>query len=121
MGKRYTNEERREALKLADEIGPAAAARRLGINTDTLYGWRSREKERTAALEAAVGGWSEAELLTEIKALREQLKQARQDVEILQESLVFFAKCRRPCVPAVSIASSAPIRVAGRYPFCAGY
>ena len=80
MGKRYTNEERREALKLADEIGPAAAARRLGINTDTLYGWRSREKERTAALEAAVGGRSEAELLAEIKALREQLKQARQDV-----------------------------------------
>ena len=26
MGKRYTNEERREALKLADEIGPAAVA-----------------------------------------------------------------------------------------------
>ena len=68
-----------------------------------------------------MGGRSEAELLAEIKALREQLKQARQDVEILQESLVFFAKCRRPCVPAVSIASSAPIRVAGRYPFCAGY
>ena len=63
MGKRYTNEERREALKLADEIGPAAAARRLGINTDTLYGWRSREKEQTAALEAAVGGRSEAELI----------------------------------------------------------
>lgn len=80
MGKRYTNEERQEALKLADEIGPAAAARRLGINTDTLYGWRSREKERTAALEAAVGGRSEAELLAEIKALWEQLKQARQDV-----------------------------------------
>lgn len=96
MGKRYTNEERREALKLADEIGPAAAARRLGINADTLYGWRSREKERTAALEAAVGGRSEAELLAEIKALREQLKQARQDVEILQEALFFFAKRRRP-------------------------
>ena len=96
MGKRYTNEERREALKLADEIGPASAAQRLGINTDTLYGWRSLEKERTAALEAAVGGRSEAELLAEIKALREQLKQARQDVEILQEALGFFAKRRRP-------------------------
>ena len=38
MGKRYTKEERREALKLAEEIGAAAAARRLGINVDTLYG-----------------------------------------------------------------------------------
>lgn len=52
MGKRYTKEERREALKLAEEIGAAAAARRLGINVDTLYGWRSREKERSVAAEA---------------------------------------------------------------------
>ena len=43
-----------------------------------------------------MGGRSEAELLAEIKALREQLKQARQDVEILQEALVFFAKRQRP-------------------------
>ena len=42
-----------------------------------------------------MGGRSEAELLAEIKALREQLKQARQDVEILQEALGFFAKRRR--------------------------
>ena len=55
MGKRDTKEARREALKLAEEIGPAAAARRPGINTGTPYGWRGREKERTAALEAAVG------------------------------------------------------------------
>lgn len=32
MGKRYTVEERAQALKLAEEIGAAAAARRLGIN-----------------------------------------------------------------------------------------
>ena len=96
MGKRYRKEERQEALKLAEEIGPAAAARRLGINADTLYGWRGREKERSAELEAAVGGRSEAELLAENKALQEQLKQARQDVEILQEALGFFARRRRP-------------------------
>ena len=47
MGKRYTSEERREALKLAEEIGAAAATRRLGINADTLYGWQGREKEPT--------------------------------------------------------------------------
>ncbi len=42
MGKKYSQEERQEALKLADEIGTAAAARLLGINEDTLYGWRDR-------------------------------------------------------------------------------
>ena len=96
MGKRYTNEERREALKLAEEIGAATAARRLGINVDTLYGWRGRAKERAVALAAAVGGRSEGELVAEIEELRKQLKQARQDVEILQEALGFFAKRRRP-------------------------
>lgn len=34
MGRRYTEEERHEALKLADEIDGAAAARRLGIKVD---------------------------------------------------------------------------------------
>lgn len=96
MGKRYTKEERQEALKLAEEIGAAAAARRLGINVDTLYGWRGREKERAAAVEAVVGGRSEGELVAEIEALRKQLRQARQDVEILQEALGFFAKRRKP-------------------------
>ena len=96
MGKRYTKEERREALKLAEEIGAAAAARRLGINVDTLYGWRGREKEQSAAVKAAVGGRSEAELVAEIAQLRSELQQAKQDVEILQEALGFFAKRRRP-------------------------
>lgn len=96
MGKRYTKEERQEALKLAEEIGAAAAARRLGINVDTLYGWRGRAKERAATVEAVVGGRSEGELVAEIEALRKQLRQARQDVEILQEALGFFAKRRKP-------------------------
>ena len=96
MGKRYTKEERQEALMLAEEIGAATAARRLGINVDKLYGWRSRAKERAAAVEAVVGGRSEGELVAEMEALRKQLRQARQDVEILQETLGFFAKRRKP-------------------------
>lgn len=96
MGKRYTAEERTQALKLAEEIGGAAAARRLGIKEDTLYSWRGRERQRAAALESAVGGRSEAELMAENAQLRAQLQQARQDVEILQEALGFFAKRRKP-------------------------
>lgn len=94
--KRYTAEERAQALKLAEEIGGAAAARRLGINEDTLYGWRGRERKRAAAVEAAIGGRSEAELLAEVRQLRSQLQQARQYVEILQEALGFFVGRRKP-------------------------
>ena len=46
MGNLYSQEEREEALKLADEIGTAAAVRRLGINVDTLYGWRGRRRKK---------------------------------------------------------------------------
>ena len=49
MGNQYSQEEREEALKLADEIGTAAAARRLGINVDTLYGWRGRRKKEAGS------------------------------------------------------------------------
>lgn len=95
MGRKYSEEERREALKLADEIGAAAAARRLGINEDTLYGWRGRQKKQRRVLEEELGGRSEAELLAEIKRLKSELQQARADVEILQEAVGFFAKGRK--------------------------
>ncbi len=46
-------------------------------------------------LQEAIGGRSEAGLLTEIAQLRTELKQAQQNVELLQEALGFFAKRRR--------------------------
>ena len=42
--KRYTAADRREALELADEIGPAEAARKLGIPGGTLTCWRTKAK-----------------------------------------------------------------------------
>lgn len=95
MAKKYSPTERQEALKLAEEIGAAAAARRLGINVDTLYGWRNRTKKREAKIEQELDGRSEAELLSEIQQLKEELKKSRQDVEILQEALGFFARSRK--------------------------
>jgi hypothetical protein len=38
MANKYNAEERAEALKLADEIGAAAAVQRLGMNADTIFG-----------------------------------------------------------------------------------
>ena len=95
MGDLYSQEEREEALKLADEIGTAAAARRLGINVDTLYGWRGRRKKKQDGLEQELAGRSEADLMAENAQLRAALRQAQQDVEILQEALGFFAKRRK--------------------------
>ena len=95
MGNLYSQEKREEALKLADEIGTAAAVRRLGINVDTLYGWRGRRKKKQDRLEQELAGRSEADLMAENAQLRAALRQAQQDVEILQEALGFFAKSRK--------------------------
>ena len=85
MGKRDTKEARREALKLAEEIGPAAAARPAGHQHGhaVRLAWAGeRAHRRTGG-----GGRSEAELLAANKELREQLKQAQQDMGIFQEAL----------------------------------
>ena len=95
MGNLYSQEEREEALKLADEIGTAAAAGRLGINADTLYGWRGRRKKKQDGLEQELAGRSEADLMAKNAQLRAALRQVQQDVEILQEALGFFAKSRK--------------------------
>ena len=76
-GSTWENETQRGAARDAEagrRIRAAAVDRSLGINVDTLYGWRGREKERVAALESTVGGRIEAELAAENKALWERLK-----------------------------------------------
>ena len=46
MSNTYSKEERLEALKLADEIGPVATAQRLNINLNTLYNWQSKARKQ---------------------------------------------------------------------------
>jgi len=95
MGKRYTLEERQEALKLAVEIGNKAAAERLDINLDTLYTWISKDKNRRDKLQAVVQEKGPEGLAAENDALRKALREKEQEVEILQEALGFFVKRRK--------------------------
>lgn len=44
--RRYTQAEREKALVLADEIGPCAASRELGIPEGTISGWRFAQKRK---------------------------------------------------------------------------
>ncbi len=41
----YDKEFKIQAVKLEKEIGFSKAAKELGINTDTLYGWNKRAKD----------------------------------------------------------------------------
>ncbi|ENQ6478200.1 TPA: transposase, partial [Klebsiella pneumoniae] len=43
--KQHTPEFRKEALKLAERIGVAAAARELNLYESQLYGWRKKQQQ----------------------------------------------------------------------------
>lgn len=92
MGKTYSNQEREEALKLAREIGTAAASQRLGINVDTMYTWQSKARKRAATPPPPMGA---EELKAEVDSLRKRLREQDEEIEILQDALGFFAKRRK--------------------------
>lgn len=46
--KQHTPELRDEALKLAERIGVAAAARELSLYESQIYTWRSKRQQQTA-------------------------------------------------------------------------
>ena len=92
MGKKYTAEERAEAVKLAREIGNKAAAERLDINIDTLYNWLSKEKKIEEQTRPKP---SQEELERENERLRKALVEKETEVEILQDALGFFVNSRK--------------------------
>jgi transposase len=95
MTNKYSEEERIEALKLAEEIGAAAAARRLGIKANTIYGWQGRAKKRSIVLNQTGQPMSGEEIRAENIRLAKELKESKAEVEILQEALSFFVKRRK--------------------------
>ena len=95
MTKRYTPEERQEALKLAAEIGNKAACERLDINLDTLYTWIRKDRKRREDLQSIVQEKGFEGLAAECESLKKALREKEQEVEILQEALGFFVERRK--------------------------
>ena len=84
--KQYTPEFRDEALKLAERIGVAAAARELSLYESQLYNWRSKLKNVHSSSER------EQEMSVEIARLRRQLAERDEELAILQKAATYFAK-----------------------------
>lgn len=84
--KQYTPEFRDEALKLAECIGVAAAARELSLYESQIYTWRSKLKN---ALSSSV---REQEMAVEITRLKRQLAERDEELAILQKAATYFAK-----------------------------
>jgi transposase len=84
--KQHTLEFRQEALKLAERIGVAAAARELNLYESQLYAWRSKQQQQLTSTER------ESELAAENARLKRQLAEQAEELAILQKAATYFAK-----------------------------
>jgi transposase len=87
----YSPEFRSEAVKLVLEQGLTyvAAAKRLAIPSGTLSTWVVAAKRGTVL---TPGSRSIIELESEIKSLRKELSQTKQERDILKKATAYFAK-----------------------------
>lgn len=85
---RYTDEFKREAVKLVTEQGysQAEAARSLGIHPNLLRNWRKKFSTELEGTETM----SETEQ-QELKRLREEVRRLRMERDILKKATAFFA------------------------------
>ena len=90
--RRYTEEFKREAVKLVTEQGYslAEAARSLGIHTNLIRQWRSKFAQENSGTE--IMSESEQE---ELKRLREEVRRLRMERDILKKATAFFASENR--------------------------
>ena len=99
----YEKEYKKQAVKLAKEIGTDKAARELGVPKGTLSGWLRAVRE--GRLDTGPGShtpdsaMSLAEGMTELRKQVKELEKAnrrlKEEKEILEEACAFFAASRR--------------------------
>jgi transposase len=93
--RRYTEEFKSEAVRLALSTGGNAAAKRLGIPQSTMTNWVRQRREGTPALVAGAAGPIKrpvSELEAENARLRRELASAKLDLEIVKKAAAYFAK-----------------------------
>lgn len=101
--RKYDEEYKVQAVKLAKELGVNAAARELGMPKGTLHTWVTAAKR--GELDTGEGSHTPEEALNlagELKALRRQVKEQEKEIkrlkeenEFLAEASAFFAASRR--------------------------
>lgn len=94
--RKYSNEFKKEAIKLSDEIGVKKAAGQLGLPYYTLADWRNRTRNRitdgTAVPAKAMDPEAQGARIRELERENAELRSAN---EILKDALGFFAKDRK--------------------------
>jgi transposase len=91
--KKYTEEFRREAVRLMEMSGQPIAqiARDLGMNDSVLYRWRDVYGQTTQP-ERNTNGHHVAELEAEVKRLQRENNVLRQERDVLKEATSIFSQ-----------------------------
>ena len=102
-GKQYDEEFKKQAIKLAREVGNSAAAEELGIPKGTLGTWL--RKARTGEIDTGSGTRTPEESLNlaqQLQAANKRIKEQEKRIreleelnEFLEEASAFFAASRR--------------------------
>ena len=95
--RRYTEEFKTEAARLAQTVGQHEAARRLGVPVATLGNWVRKHQKGQQPSPAQAGNAAAlkrpvSELEAENSRLRKELASAKLDIEILRKATAYFAK-----------------------------
>ena len=92
--RRYTNEFKVEAVRLAQSVGCSEASRRLGIPESSLFNWIKLQRAGKLGSSRSVSATprSAKELEAEVDRLRRELASAKVDNEILKKAAAYFAK-----------------------------
>jgi transposase len=92
--RRYTNEFKVEAVRLAQSVGCSEASRRLGIAESSLFNWVKLERAGKLGVSVGVSATprSAKELEAEVDRLRRELASAKTDNESLKKAAAYFAR-----------------------------
>ena len=92
--RKYTDEFKVEAIRLAESVGIATAAKRLGVADGNLRHWidRGRGSKRESGESSKPVKKTLAEMEAENNRLRRELESTQLDLEIVKKAAAYFAK-----------------------------
>jgi len=90
--KAYSEEFRREAVRLTEARPVTQVARELGIHPETLRGWRRVARAHGASEPGTSTAGTVPSLEEENRRLRRENERLREEREILKKATAFFAK-----------------------------
>ena len=86
----YTVEFRESAVNLviSSDKSTASIAKELGIKTTTLYSWVNKAKD----VDSKQSGGNNAQMFDELKRLKKELAEVKEQRDILKKATAYFAK-----------------------------